>query len=95
LLRCGRTPFVFESYSRVCCATTPPPSSNAIWRSRSTVSAFSTYANELMFFTSVFVPSAVSPARRTETLASTRRLPFSISQSEIPAYSSTCFSVWR
>src|SRR5213596_2373242 len=43
-----------------------------------------------MFFTSVLVPSMVSPTRRTETFASTRRLPFSISQSEIAAYSSTC-----
>ena len=48
-----------------------------------------------MFFTSHLVPRAVSPGRRTETLASTRRLPFSMSQSEIPAYSSTCLSVSR
>ena len=68
---------------------------SAICRSRSTVSAFSTNANELMFFTSVRVLSAVSPVRRTETFASTRRLPFSISQSEIPMYSSSCFRVCR
>jgi len=48
-----------------------------------------------MFFTSLLVPSAVSPAGRTETFASTRRLPFSMSQSEIPAYSSTCLRVSR
>ncbi len=48
-----------------------------------------------MFFTSVLVPRALSPARRTETLASTRRLPFSMSQSDTPMYSSTCFSVSR
>src|SRR5437588_472031 len=48
-----------------------------------------------MVFTSVLVPSMVSPTRRTETFASTRRLPFSISQSEIAASSSTCLRVRR
>src|SRR5438552_3835732 len=48
-----------------------------------------------MFFTSVFTPSPDSPERRTETFASTRRLPFSMSQSETAAYSSTCLSVGR
>ena len=37
-----------------------------------------------MFLSSHFVPSAVSPARRTDTLASTRSDPFSRSQSEAP-----------
>ena len=48
-----------------------------------------------MFFTSVRVASAVSPARRTDTFASTRKLPFSMSQSEMPMYSSSCFKFWR
>ena len=48
-----------------------------------------------MFFTSVRVLRAVTPSRRTDTLASTRRLPFSMSQSEMPMYSSSCLSVSR
>ena len=40
--------------------------------------------NEFMFLSSVFVPSSVSPRGRTETLASQRSDPFSMSQSETP-----------
>src|SRR5205085_16928 len=47
--------------------------------------------NEFMFLSSQRVRSSVEPAGRTETLASTRSDPFSISASEIP--SSTI--VWR
>ena len=44
-----------------------------------------------MFFSSQRVRSSEEPAGRTDTFASTRRVPFSISASEIP--SSTI--VWR
>ena len=40
--------------------------------------------NEFMFLSSVFVPSSVDPAGRTETLASQRIEPFSMSQSDTP-----------
>ena len=39
-----------------------------------------------MFFSSVFVPSSSLPAGRTETLASTRRLPSSMLTSETPSW---------
>ena len=38
-----------------------------------------------MFFNSAFVPSAVAPRRRTETLASQRRDPSSMFPSLIPS----------
>ena len=38
-----------------------------------------------MFLSSVFVRKPVSPTSRTETLASQRSDPFSISASEIPS----------
>ena len=41
---------------------------------------------ELRFFSSTLVPSFVSPTGRTEMFASQRSCPFSMSQSEIPAY---------
>ena len=40
--------------------------------------------NEFMFLSSVLVPNAEAPAGRTETLASQRSDPFSMSQSETP-----------
>ena len=40
--------------------------------------------NEFMFLSSVLVPNAASPRRRTDTLASQRSEPFSMSQSETP-----------
>jgi hypothetical protein len=46
---------------------------------------------EFMFLISVRVRSSSEPAGRTDTLASTRNVPFSISASEMP--SSTI--VWR
>ena len=40
--------------------------------------------NEFMFLSSVLVPSSVDPAGRSETLASQRIEPFSMSQSDTP-----------
>ena len=46
--------------------------------------AFSTALMLLRFLTSVFVPSSSAPSRRTETLASQRRLPWLMSPSDTP-----------
>jgi hypothetical protein len=48
------------------------------------IAAF-TKRNELMFFSSTRVPNAAAPARRTLTLASQRRWPFSRSPSHTPS----------
>ena len=48
--------------------------------------------NEFMFLSSVLVPKPVSPRRRTETLASQRSDPFSMSQSETPIVCSVFLS---
>jgi hypothetical protein len=48
--------------------------------------------NEFMFLSSVLVPSPISPARRTETFASQRSDPFSMSQSDTPIVWSVFFS---
>ena len=50
--------------------------------------------NEFMFFSSVRVRRLV-PGRRTETFASTRSEPFSISASETPSSTIVCRSSWR
>ncbi len=48
-----------------------------------------------MFFSSVRVRSSSAPCGRTETLASTRSVPFSISASEIPSSTIVCRSNCR
>ena len=48
-----------------------------------------------MFLSSHFVPNAVSPAWRTETLASTRSEPFSRSQSDAPVAITVARSIVR
>ena len=48
--------------------------------------------NEFMFLISVRVRSSSDPAGRTDTLASTRSVPFSISASEIPVSTIVCRS---
>jgi hypothetical protein len=47
-----------------------------------------TNRNEFMFLSSVLVPSAVVPARRTDTLASQRSEPSSMFTSETPSWRS-------
>ena len=47
--------------------------------------------NEFRFFTSAFVPNFSAPFSRTETFASQRRCPFSMSQVETSMYCSLCF----
>jgi hypothetical protein len=51
--------------------------------------------NEFMFLSSVRVRSSSDPAGRTETLASTRSVPFSISASEMPSSTIVCRRSWR
>jgi hypothetical protein len=41
---------------------------------------------ELRFFSSTFVPNFSSPTLRTETFASQRRFPFSMSASDAPTH---------
>ena len=48
-----------------------------------------------MFFSSQRVRSSDEPAGRTETFASTRSVPFSISASEIPSSTTVWRSSWR
>jgi hypothetical protein len=48
--------------------------------------------SEFRFFTSQRVPSSAEPSRRTDTLASTRRLPSSMRASDTPVASSTARS---
>ncbi len=56
---------------------------------------FAMWLNEFMFLISQRVRSSSEPAGRTETLASTRRVPFSISASEIPSSTIVCRSSCR
>ena len=51
--------------------------------------------NEFMFLISQRVRSSSVPAGRTETFASTRSVPFSISASEMPSSTIVCRSSWR
>ncbi len=51
--------------------------------------------NEFMFLSSQRVRKASSPRVRTETFASTRSVPFSISASLIPSSTIVCRSSWR
>ena len=53
------------------------------------------WLNEFMFLISVRVRSSSVPAGRTETFASTRSVPFSISASEMPSSTIVCRSSWR
>ena len=55
----------------------------SIWRRASYSIAWPTKRIELTFLISQRVPSG-SPGRRTETLTSARRLPFSMSPSQVP-----------
>ena len=70
-------------------------STRSIWRSRSCANARSEAANEFMFLTSCLTPSVELPAGRIERLASTRRRPSSMLQSEISRYCRVCFNAPR
>jgi hypothetical protein len=48
--------------------------------------AFCMKRTEFKFLSSTFVPNFSSPARRTETFASQRRFPFSMSASDAPTH---------
>ena len=71
--------------------TSPPDSHRSICRRISASMPRAMWLNEFMFLSSVRVRYPVSPRSRTDTLASARSVPFSISASEMP--SSTI--VWR
>ena len=61
-----------------------PASSIADCRRISLSIARPTARNEFMFLTSTLVPSSRAPRGRSETLASQRKEPFSMSASEAP-----------
>jgi len=51
--------------------------------------------NEFMFLISILAPSCCSPFGRTLTFTSQRTIPFSMSQSLIPPYTSTSFRAFK
>ena len=69
---------------RVSWTSGSPASSAAAWRSISKAIARSTARNEFMFLTSTRVPNASAPRTRSDTLASTRIWPRSMSASDAP-----------
>ena len=73
-----------SSQPRVSWRSGSPASRAAAWRSISKAIARSTERSEFMFLTSTRVPKGSVPRGRSETLASTRIWPFSISASETP-----------
>ena len=73
-----------SSQPRVSIVSGSPASSAAAWRSISYAIARSTDRNEFMFLTSTRVPKASSPRSRSETFASTRIWPRSMSASLAP-----------
>ena len=86
---------VATSKSYVCCSTAPPDSHTSTWRATSASIPRPMWLNEFMFLISVRVRSSSLPAGRTETFASTRSVPFSISASEIPSATIVWRSSWR
>ena len=82
-----------SSQPRVSIVSDSPASSALACRSISNAIARSTERKEFMFLTSTRVPNSVAPRGRSDTFASTRIWPFSISASEAPiARMSRCSS---
>ena len=73
-----------SSQPRVSWRSGSPASRAAAWRSISKAIARSTARIEFMFLTSTRVPKGSVPHGRSDTFASTRICPFSISASETP-----------
>ena len=67
-----------SSQWRVSCTIDSPFSNAFVWRAISKTSARSSERMEFMFLISTFVPNAVSPAGRSDTLASQRSDPSSM-----------------
>ncbi len=82
-MRIGRVSPLFGSNSRVSCSIVPPSSMMSICRRASCSIAWPMKRIEFMFLISQRVPSG-PPGLRTETLTSARRLPFSMSPSQVP-----------
>src|SRR5207244_10320156 len=70
------------------CALPISSSKVLMWRSTSNSIAFCMKRTEFKFLSSTLVPNVLSPLRRTETFASHRRFPFSMSASEAPTHRS-------
>src|SRR5690554_3265889 len=88
---------LFKSSSQVLVSriTSLPLFSTVICLSISYSRDFSTVLKEFIFFNSVFVPNSFCPTGLIEILASQRREPSSILQSETPRYCRVCFREFR